>query len=99
WHRRVGAVSSKTLSIRYEDIPERNVTAEPLATQWAAAVDCLRRVIDRPVFRVGYTPSEGTLHGERPGVRMLEHFSQSTMRVGPRMQAELEAHTNKIEEI
>ena len=73
--------------------------AAPLAAQWAVAVDCLRRVIDRPIYRLIYTPPEGPLHVVRLLVPLLEHFSRSTMRIGPRMQAELEAHANEVEEI
>ena len=97
--RQIGIVSSKTPSIRFEDIPERPAAAAPLAAQWAAAVDCLRRVIDRPIYRVIYTPTEGPLHVVRLLVPLLEHFTRSTMRIGPRMQAELEAHANEVEEI
>ena len=97
--QQIGTVSSKTPSIRFEDIPERPVAATSLAAQWVAAVDCLRRVTDRPIYRVIYTPPEGPLHVVRLVVPLLEHFSRSTMRMGPRMQAELEAHSNEIEEI
>jgi ribosomal protein S12 methylthiotransferase accessory factor len=96
--QQIGVASSKTPSIRFKDNPEQPA-AGPSTEQWAAAVDCLRRVIDRPIYRVIYTPSEGPLHVVRLVVPLLEHFSRSTMRVGPRMQAELEAHTNEIEEI
>jgi ribosomal protein S12 methylthiotransferase accessory factor len=96
--QQIGAASSTTPSIRFADIPGQPV-ATPLAAQWAAAVDCLRRVIDRPIYRIIYTPPEGPLHVVRLVVPLLEHFSRSTMRIGPRMQAELEAHANQIEEI
>ncbi|MEA3086621.1 MAG: ribosomal protein methylthiotransferase accessory factor, partial [Paraburkholderia sp.] len=96
--QQIGTASSKTPSIRFEDIPEQPV-ASPLTAQWAAALDCLRRVIDRPIYQIIYTPSEGPLHVVRLIVPLLEHFSRSTMRIGPRMQAELEAHTNEMEEI
>jgi ribosomal protein S12 methylthiotransferase accessory factor len=87
--QQVDTISSTTLSIRFEDIPEQPL-ATPLAAQWAAAVNCLRRVIDRPIYRVIYTPSEGPLHVVRLIMPLLEHFTRSTMRIGPRMQAELE---------
>jgi ribosomal protein S12 methylthiotransferase accessory factor len=96
--QQIGAASSPTPSVRFADIPGQSL-GTPLAAQWAAAVDCLRRVIDRPIYRVIYTPPEGPLHVVRLVVPLLEHFSRSTMRIGPRMQAELEAHTNEIEEI
>lgn len=88
--QQIETASSTTPSIRFEKIPEqRHVT--PLAAQWAAAVGCLRRVVDRPIYRVIYTPPEGPLHVVRLIVPRLEHFTRSTMRIGPRMQAELEA--------
>jgi ribosomal protein S12 methylthiotransferase accessory factor len=82
-------VSDTTRSIQFQDIPDQPA-ATPLAAQWDAAVACLRRVIDRPIYRVIYTPQEGPLHVVRLVVPTMEHFSRSTMRVGPRMQAELE---------
>ncbi len=88
--QQIEATSRTTPSIRFEDIPDQP-HAGPLAAQWAAAVGCLRRVIDRPIYRVIYTPSEGPLHVVRLIVPRLEHFTRSTMRIGPRMQAELEA--------
>lgn len=59
--------------------------------QWARTVAALRRVVDRPIYRVVYTPDEGPLHVVRLVVPLLEHFSHETMRVGPRLQAELES--------
>ena len=94
----IEAVSRQTPAIRFEDIPEQAMAA-PLAAQWTAAVGCLRRVVDRPIWRVVYTPAEGPLHVVRLVVPRLEHFSRSTMRMGPRMQAELEAHANELEEV
>jgi ribosomal protein S12 methylthiotransferase accessory factor len=91
--QQIETVSSKTPWIRFEDVPERPVAAASLAAQWAAAVDCLRRVTDRPIYRIIYTPPEGPLHVVRLVVPLLEHFSRSTMRIGPRMRAELEAHS------
>ena len=88
--QQIETASRTTPSIRFEDIPEQ-AQATPLAAQWAAAVSGLRRVIDRPIYRVIYTPSEGPLHVVRLIVPRLEHFTRSTMRIGPRMQAELEA--------
>lgn len=92
--QQIETVSKLTPSIRFEDIPEQSL-ATPLAAQWAAAVNCLRRVTDRPIYRVIYTPSEGPLHVVRLIMPLLEHFTRSTMRIGPRMQAELEALTRQ----
>ncbi len=94
----IEAVSKKTPTIRFEDVPSQAV-ASPLSAQWNAAVGCLRRVVDRPIWRVIYTPPEGPLHVVRLVVPLLEHFSRSTMRMGPRMRAELEVCAIKTEAI
>ena len=56
-----------------------------------AALASLRRVVDRPVYRLVYTPPDSPLQVVRLIVPLLEHFSQATKRMGPRMRAELEA--------
>ena len=83
-------VSREHPSIPFDEIPEPEC-ASAIAAQWAQGVACLRRVVDRPIYRVVYTPAEGPLHVVRLVVPLLENFSKSTMRVGPRMQAALEA--------
>jgi len=88
--QQIAAVSSRTAAIRFMDIPEQPV-APDLGAQWSAAVSCLRLVIDRPIYRVIYTPLDGPLHVVRLIVPLLEHFTHSTKRMGPRMLAELEA--------
>lgn len=75
---------------RFEDV-ETIAAADTIAGQWAQAVACLRRVTGRPIWRVVLTPDEGALHVVRLVVPLLENFSRETMRVGPRLQAELEA--------
>jgi ribosomal protein S12 methylthiotransferase accessory factor len=94
----IEAVSHKTPTIRFEDVPNHTL-ATALPAQWTAAIGCLRRVVDRPIWRVIYTPAEGPLHVVRLVVPLLEHFTRSTMRVGPRMRAELEACANEMEAI
>ena len=89
-------ISRNIPAIRFENIPELPVTAT-IAAQWAAAVGCLRRVVDRPIWRVIYTSDEGPLHVVRLVVPTMEHFSRSTMRIGPRLRAELEASANEID--
>ncbi|MFC5323351.1 YcaO-like family protein [Bradyrhizobium oligotrophicum] len=91
--RQIASVSSQTPSIRFDDVPERPVAAASLAAQWATVSASLRRVIDRPIYRVIYTPPDAPLHVVRLVVPLLEHFSQTTRRIGPRLQAELEAHS------
>ncbi|HWA89904.1 MAG TPA: YcaO-like family protein [Rhizomicrobium sp.] len=76
--------------IRYEAV-EAVPAAGTIAQQWAQTVAALRRVTDRPIWRVVLTPDEGPLHVVRLVVPLLENFSRETMRVGPRLQAELEA--------
>jgi ribosomal protein S12 methylthiotransferase accessory factor len=87
--QQIRRVADTRRSVRFGDIREQPL-ATSLTAQWEAAVDCLRRVIDRPIYRVIYTPQEGPLHVVRLIVPLLEHFTRSTMRIGPRMQTELE---------
>lgn len=85
----IETVSQRTPSIRFEDVAEVEA-ADTIAGQWAQAVRCLRRVVDRPILRVVFTPPDGRLHVVRLVVPLLENFTRATMRVGPRLQAELE---------
>lgn len=96
--REIARVCRQTPAIRFQEIPEQPV-ATPLEAQWTAAVATLRRVIDRPIYRVVYTPADGPLHVVRLVVPLLEHFTRSTMRIGPRMQAELEFHADQIDDV
>jgi ribosomal protein S12 methylthiotransferase accessory factor len=88
--REIAAISTRTPAIRFTDIP-KPPQPKGLHRQWAAAVAALRRVTDRPIYRLVYTPPESPLHVVRLIVPTLEHFSPSRQRIGPRMQAELEA--------
>jgi ribosomal protein S12 methylthiotransferase accessory factor len=83
-------VSNASAPVSFAGIEEPG-RASSLDGQWALAVACLRRVADTPIWRVVYTPEEGPLHVVRLIVPLLEHFSKETMRVGPRLQAALEA--------
>jgi ribosomal protein S12 methylthiotransferase accessory factor len=83
-------VSRDAGAVSFADIAEPDM-ASSLDAQWALAVACLRRVVRAPIYRVVYTPDEGPLHVVRLIVPLLEHFTKQTMRVGPRLQAALEA--------
>ena len=83
-------VSRAEPSIAFAEISEPE-SASSIAAQWTQAVACLRRVVDRPIYRVVYTPKDAPLHVVRLVVPLLENFSKETMRVGPRLQAALEA--------
>ncbi len=87
-------VSCALPGIRFEDVADRAVDG-PLSEQWTAADACLRRVVDRPIYRVVYTPPDAPLQVVRLIVPLLEHFTATTLRVGPRMQAELEADADR----
>jgi ribosomal protein S12 methylthiotransferase accessory factor len=92
------SVSSESSAILFGDISEPPA-ATSLAAQWDATLHCLRQVIDRPVYRVVYTPQEGPIHVVRLVVPTMEYFSRSTMRIGPRLRAELEASANELDEM
>jgi ribosomal protein S12 methylthiotransferase accessory factor len=86
----IETVSRALPGIRFDDVADMAVDGG-LAEQWAATVACLRRVVDRPIYRTVYTPEDAPLQVVRLIMPLLEHFTATTMRVGPRMQAELEA--------
>jgi ribosomal protein S12 methylthiotransferase accessory factor len=86
----IDAISRKTSSIRFGDISEQPASSS-LDAQWNLVVRQLRLVVDRPIYRLIYTPSDGPLHVVRLIVPLMENFTRSTLRVGPRMLAELEA--------
>ncbi len=88
--RQIEAISSRTPSTRFTDIPQLPPAAG-LEAEWAVAINCLRRVIERPIYRVVYTPADAPLHVVRLIVPLLEYFTPSTNRMGPRMRAALEA--------
>ncbi len=96
--QQIEAISRDVPAIRFEDVPQQPAMAT-IAEQWAAAFGCLRRVIDRPIWRVIYTPDDGPLHVVRLVVPLLEHFSRSTMRIGPRLRAEFEASAHELDEM
>lgn len=85
----IATVSDEAGAVRFDAVPEI-AAAGTIAGQWVQAVASLRRVTDRPVWRVVYTPDTGPLHVVRLVVPLLENFSRTTMRVGPRLQAALE---------
>jgi ribosomal protein S12 methylthiotransferase accessory factor len=93
-HVQIEAVTRGARSIAFDDIAEIGA-ADTLQAQWRDAVACLRRVTDRPIWHVVYTPEEGPLHVVRLIVPTLENFSKTTMRVGPRLQAALEADAER----
>ncbi|HEY0106913.1 MAG TPA: YcaO-like family protein [Rhizomicrobium sp.] len=92
------SISGASPAIRFGDIAELGAAAT-LGAQWDATLRCLRRVIDRPVYRVVYTPPEGPIHVVRLVVPTMEHFSKFTMRVGPRLTAELETSAEEMDTV
>ena len=87
-------VSREHPQVAFADIPGPEC-AGSIAAQWAQAVASLRHVVDRPIYRVIYTPEGAPLHVVRLVVPLLENFSKATMRVGPRLQAALEADADE----
>lgn len=85
----IETVSRAVPGIVFDEIAELEA-ADTVEGQWEQAVACLGRVVDRPIYRVVYTPEAGPLHVVRLVVPLLENFSRETMRAGPRFQAELE---------
>jgi len=75
--------------VDFNAIPTIAIDA-PMPALWNRAMASLRRVTEAPVLRVVYTPADAPLHVMRLVIPGLENFSEATLRVGPRLAAELE---------
>lgn len=82
--------STQTALFSFSDIPTIRAN-KSLNQQWHILIQCLRKVTDKPICRVVYTPGEAPLHVIRIVVPTLEHFTQTTMRVGHRLKAAIDA--------
>ena len=80
----------------FAETPHFDIDA-PMPELWSRAVAYLRRVTRAPILRVVYTPADAPLHVARLVVPGLENFSEATMRVGPRLAAELEKSAQATE--
>ncbi len=83
-------VASRDHVMSYSEIP--NLSTRSLEHAWTVVVDCLRRVTDRPIYGVAYTPPEADLQVVRVIVPSLEDFKETTMRIGHRFKAALDAY-------
>lgn len=85
-----GAVSySRVAHVSLHDSLEENFA------ELAARV---RRVTERPIYRVAYTDEDRELQVVRLIAPMLEHFREDHRRVGPRLKAAIDAEANAMAE-
>ena len=72
------------------DIPDLAV-AGTLQQILDAVVERLRRVVQKPIYRVVLTPPESPLQVVRVVVPLLENLKVTRVRVGPRLKAAIDA--------
>jgi ribosomal protein S12 methylthiotransferase accessory factor len=72
------------------DIPDLAV-AGTLQQKLDAVIARLRRVVQRPIYRVVFTPPESPLQVVRVVVPLLENLKVTRVRLGPRLKASIDA--------
>jgi len=88
--QQIAIISGRLRLISFADIAHES-PGMGLEAQWIHVINRLRRVIDRPIYRVVYTQPENPLQVVRLIVPMMEYFTPSTNRLGPRMRAACDA--------
>jgi ribosomal protein S12 methylthiotransferase accessory factor len=92
--RHIRGVSDTHGQTSLAEIPDL-VVGGSLSEQFEAVVERLRSVLRQPIYRAVYTPPELPLQVVRVVVPMLEHFQESSIRVGPRLKAASESHAGR----
>lgn len=90
WRRFSARVTATDRTIDYREIPARKAERS-LEAQWRLLIRCLRRVTDAPIYRLRYTPADAPLQVIRLIVPTLENHKESTLRVGRRLKAAIDA--------
>ena len=72
------------------DIPDLAV-AGTLEQKLDAVIERLRRVVQKPIYRVVFTPPESPLQVVRVVVPLLENLKVNRVRLGPRLKATIDA--------
>jgi ribosomal protein S12 methylthiotransferase accessory factor len=72
------------------DIPDLAV-AGTLQQKLDAVIERLRRVVQKPIYRVVFTPPESPLQVVRVVVPLLENLKVNRVRLGPRLKATIDA--------
>ena len=72
------------------DIPDLAV-AGTLQQKLDAVIERLRRVVQKPIYRVVFTPPESPLQVVRVVVPLLENLKVTRVRLGPRLKATIDA--------
>jgi ribosomal protein S12 methylthiotransferase accessory factor len=83
-------VSDPRQQISLTDIPDLAV-AGTLQQKLDAVIERLRRVLQEPIYRVVFTPSESPLQVVRLVVPLLENLKETRVRVGRRLKSMIEA--------
>ena len=88
--RHMMGVSDPRQQVLLTDIPDLSV-AGTLQQKLDAVIERLRRVVQRPIYRVVFTPPESPLQVVRVVVPLLENLKETRVRVGRRLKAAIDA--------
>jgi ribosomal protein S12 methylthiotransferase accessory factor len=84
-------VSDSRQKASLTDIPQLHF-ADTLEQQLDLLISRLRRVVQKPIYRVVLTPADSPLQVVRLVVPLLESFKENRVRVGRRLKASIDAH-------
>lgn len=83
-------VSDSRQKMLLTDIPDV-ATEGTLEQKLDTVIRCLRRVVQKPIYRVVFTPADSPLQVVRLVVPLLENLKETRVRMGRRLKATLEA--------
>jgi ribosomal protein S12 methylthiotransferase accessory factor len=88
--RHMLGVSDARQQMLLTDIPDLAVAGD-LQQKLDAVIECLRRVVQQPIYRVVFTSPESPLQVVRLVVPLLENLKETRVRVGHRLKAAIDA--------
>jgi ribosomal protein S12 methylthiotransferase accessory factor YcaO len=88
--RHMLGVSDARQQMSLTDIPDLAVAGD-LQQKLDAVIECLRRVVQQPIYRVVFTSPESPLQVVRLVVPLLENLKEMRVRVGHRLKAAIDA--------
>ena len=90
--RHMRGVSDARQAISFNEIPNPGFV-DTLEQRFELVIKRLRQVVDKPIYRVVFTPRDSLLQVVRLVVPLVESFKENRVRVGPRLKAAIDAVT------
>ena len=91
-------VSDSRQQTSLSDIPDLSI-AGTLQQKLDAVIQRLRCVVQKPIYRVVFTPPDSPLQVVRVVVPLLENLKENRLRVGRRLKASIEKHKEAQSEV